>query len=38
MAALLKLLAGMEISDLLVEDIALSDIFMSYYTGKEVTE
>jgi ABC-2 type transport system ATP-binding protein len=38
MAALLKLLAAMEISDLLVEDIALSDIFMSYYTGKEVPQ
>jgi len=38
MAALLKLLAEMEISDFLVEDIALSDIFMSYYTGKEVSQ
>ena len=38
MAALLKLLSDMEIRDLLVEDIALSEIFMSYYTGGEVTK
>ena len=37
MAALLKLLSAMEVRDLLVEDIALSDIFMSYYTGEEVS-
>lgn len=37
MAALLKMLSGMDISDFLVEDISLSDIFMSYYTGREVS-
>jgi len=38
MVALLRLLAEMEISDFLVEDISLSDIFMSYYTGGEVSK
>jgi len=28
----------MEISDFLVEDISLSDIFMAYYTGGEVSK
>ncbi len=38
MAVLLKLLSAMEVKDFLVEDIALSDIFMSYYTGGEVSK
>lgn len=38
MTALLKLLSVMELRDFSVEDIALSDIFMTYYTGEEVSE
>lgn len=31
---LLQTLSGMDITDLLIEDVKLSDVFMSYYTGE----
>jgi ABC-2 type transport system ATP-binding protein len=35
MAALLGMLSDMDVRDFSVEDIALADVFMSYYTGEE---
>ena len=32
---LLQALSSMEITDLLIEDVKLSDVFMSYYTGEK---